>query len=157
MFDFACASGRGSRLYLADYFRYILSAIYYPSGLFSVFRQSEENFRSLSKLGHGTDEIYFGTCLHLGHSLNRFLQLDQYANYTFFRFLNVGWRLGNGWLPVPIYQSNRVFTSIPVACTENKVKYFTLQSIFFDVLYTQSTSLWEYLEFIQRQRNGPYK
>jgi len=93
MFDFACASGRGSRLYLADYFRYILSAIYYPSGLFSVFRQSEENFRSLSKFGHGTEEIYFGTCLHLGNSLNRFLQLDLYDNYTFYRFL----MLGGGW------------------------------------------------------------
>ena len=64
MFDFSCASGRGSCLYLADYFRYILSAIYCPTGLFSVLCQSEENFRSLSKFGHGTEEIYFGTCLH---------------------------------------------------------------------------------------------
>ena len=93
MFDFACTSGRSTRLHPADYCRYISSAIYYPSGLFSVFRQSEENFRSLSKFGHGTEEIYFGTCLHLGHSLNRFLQLDQYDNYTFFRFL----MLGGGW------------------------------------------------------------
>ena len=82
MFDFACASGRGSRLYPADYmyFRFVLSAIYNPSGLFRVFRQSEENFRSLSKFGHGTEEIFFGTCLHLGNSLHRFLQLDQYDN-----------------------------------------------------------------------------
>ena len=74
----------------------ILSAIYYPSGLFSVFRQSEVNFRSLSTFGHDTEEIYFGTCLYLGNSLSGFLQLDQYDNYTFFRFLmlGVGWGTG---------------------------------------------------------------
>ena len=79
----------------ADYFRYLLSVIYFPSGLFSVFRQSEENFQSLSKFGHSTEGIYFGTCLHLGNSVNRFLQLDQYDNYTLFRFP----MLGGGWGP----------------------------------------------------------
>ena len=89
MFDFACASGRGSRLYLA-YFRYILSAIYYPIGLFSVFRQSEENFRSLSKFGHSTEEIYFGTCLHLGNSSNSFFYSRTSMTIILFQISHVG-------------------------------------------------------------------
>ena len=86
-------SGRSTCLYLAGYFRYILSAIYHPSGLLKVFRQSEENLRWISSFRNCTEEISCRTCLYLGNSFGKFLQLDLYHNYTYFRLSH----LGGGW------------------------------------------------------------
>ena len=86
-------SGRSTCLYLAGYFRYILSAIYHPSGLLKVFRQSEENLRWISSFRNCPEEISYRTCLYLGNSFGKFLQLDLYHNYTYFRLSH----LGGGW------------------------------------------------------------
>jgi len=145
MFDFACTSGRSMCLHPADYCRYISSAIYYPSGLFSVFRQSEENFRSLSKFGLDTEEIYFGTCLYLGNSLNGFLQLDQYDNYTFFRFLTLGGGWGTGGNQFQFSRAtefSRLFQLLARGMHSNALRY----NVYFQLFHIQrarvNESIW---------------
>ena len=116
LFGFACmhsylsVSGRGSRLYLADYLRYILFEIYHPSGLLDVFCQSGENLRDVSKFGQSTEEIWIRTCLHLGNSFNRFLQLDKYHNYTFFRFCTLGGGWGKGGFQIQFKLATEFFS-----------------------------------------------
>ena len=114
--------------------------MYYPSGPFRVFCQPEQNFRSLSKFGHSTEEIYFGTCLKMGNSLNRFLQLDQYDNYTFFRFLTLGGVWGAGGSQFQFSRATEF--SCVFQLLARRIKSSTLRcKVFFVVLYTQSTNL----------------
>lgn len=86
-------SGRSTCLYLAGYFRCILSAIYHPSGSLKFFCQSEDNLCWASSFRNRAEEISRQTCLYLGKYFSGFLQMDLYHNYTYSRLFT----LGGGW------------------------------------------------------------
>ena len=86
-------SGRSTCLYLAGYFRCILSAIYHPSGSLKIFCQSEDNLCWASSFRNRAEEISCQTCLYLGKCFSGFLQMDLYHNYTYSRLFT----LGGGW------------------------------------------------------------